>query len=82
MKGTSPSDLCDEDERADEFVGEVLICYPVAVAQATEHGRTTEQEVTDLLIHGVLHILGYDHEVEADAQIMLPLQQKIYAELT
>lgn len=59
-------------------LSEVLICYPQAKRQAAERGHTTKQEVVDLLIHGVLHSLGYDHETPKDAKVMLPLQQKIY----
>ncbi len=42
-------------------LGEVVIAYPVAQRQATEQGHTAEREVAHLLIHGVLHLLGYDH---------------------
>ncbi len=59
-------------------LGDVLICYPQAKRQAAERGHTVTQEVVDLIIHGVLHALGYDHEKLKDARLMLPLQQKIY----
>lgn len=59
-------------------LGEVLICYPQAKRQAAERGHTPKQEVVDLIIHGVLHAFGYDHEKPKDALTMLPLQQKIY----
>lgn len=57
---------------------EVLICYEQAKRQARQAKRTVRQEVMDLLIHGVLHVFGYDHERSKDARIMLPLQKKIY----
>lgn len=43
-------------------LGEVVISYPVAVQQAQEHGHSVEQELALLTVHGVLHLLGYDHE--------------------
>ncbi len=43
-------------------LGEVIISYPKAVEQAEEQGHSTEQELTLLIIHGILHLLGYDHE--------------------
>jgi probable rRNA maturation factor len=43
-------------------LGEVIISYPQAVAQAKEQGHSTERELALLVIHGVLHLLGYDHE--------------------
>jgi probable rRNA maturation factor len=43
-------------------LGEVIISYPQAVAQAREQGHSPERELTLLVIHGMLHLLGYDHE--------------------
>jgi probable rRNA maturation factor len=43
-------------------LGEVIISYPRAVEQAKEQGHSTERELALLIIHGILHLLGYDHE--------------------
>ena len=43
-------------------LGEVIISYPQAVAQAEEHQHSIKKEVSILIIHGVLHILGYEHD--------------------
>jgi probable rRNA maturation factor len=43
-------------------LGEVIISYPQAVAQAREQGHPPERELALLVIHGILHLLGYDHE--------------------
>ncbi|TET76931.1 MAG: rRNA maturation RNase YbeY, partial [Candidatus Cloacimonadota bacterium] len=43
-------------------LGEVIISYPQAVEQAKEQGHATEKELALLVIHGILHLLGYDHE--------------------
>jgi len=43
-------------------LGEVIISYPQAVEQAREQGHSTERELALLVIHGILHLLGYDHE--------------------
>jgi len=42
-------------------LGEVIISYPQAVIQAEEHGHSVKREINILLIHGVLHLLGYEH---------------------
>jgi probable rRNA maturation factor len=42
-------------------LGEVIIAYPQAAQQGRGHGRSAEEEVARLLIHGILHLLGYDH---------------------
>ena len=44
-----------------KHLGEVIISYPQVVIQAQEHGHTAEREMAVLIIHGVLHLLGYDH---------------------
>ena len=43
-------------------LGEVIISYPQAVAQAREQGHSLERELALLVIHGILYLLGYDHE--------------------
>jgi probable rRNA maturation factor len=43
-------------------LGEVIIAYPQAVSQAEEHGHPVKKELAILLIHGLLHLLGYDHD--------------------
>jgi probable rRNA maturation factor len=43
-------------------LGEVIISYPQAIVQAEEHGHSPERELALLIIHGILHLLGYDHE--------------------
>ena len=43
------------------YLGDVIVSYPRAVAQAQEHGHSPEQELNLLVVHGILHLLGYDH---------------------
>ncbi len=43
-------------------LGEVIISYPQVVQQAKEQGNSTERELALVIIHGILHLLGYDHE--------------------
>ena len=43
-----------------EHLGEVIVSYPQAVIQAGERGHSVEREMTILIIHGILHLLGYD----------------------
>jgi rRNA maturation RNase YbeY len=64
------------------LLGDVVISLEQARTQAKEHGRTLEEEVATLLIHGIVHLLGYDHERSArDAHIMERLERKIYRAL-
>lgn len=52
------------------LLGDVLICPSVAHAQSATHAGAYDDELALLLVHGILHILGHDHEIEVDAQIM------------
>ncbi len=47
------------------FLGDVVICLPIAIGQASRFENTSDQEILRLLIHGTLHLLGYDHEQSA-----------------
>lgn len=51
-------------------LGEVIISYPQALQQAKEQGNSITQELALLIVHGVLHLLGYDHEYPEDEQRM------------
>jgi probable rRNA maturation factor len=46
------------------FIGEILIAPEVAVRQAVRYGIAPEKEIRKLLVHGILHLLGYDHETD------------------
>lgn len=46
---------------AGDYLGDVIVSYPRAVAQAQEHGHSAEQELNLLVVHGILHLLGHDH---------------------
>ncbi|MFW6102760.1 MAG: rRNA maturation RNase YbeY [Chloroflexota bacterium] len=71
---------------AEEFVlpddgvthlGDVVISYPQAVEQAQEEGHSTIQELTLLVIHGLLHLLGYDHEVPEESALMRSRERQL-----
>ena len=67
---------------AARLLGDVSISVDKARRQAKERGRSLEEEIVTLLIHGVVHLLGYDHERSAqDARIMARLEKKIYRAL-
>lgn len=52
------------------LLGDVFVCPSVAVRQAPEHAGTAQDEIALLLVHGTLHVLGYDHDDEQDRQEM------------
>ena len=58
-------------------LGEVIIAYPQAARQAREHGESPEAEVTRLLIHGILHLLGYDHAQPEEERRMRTREEEL-----
>ncbi len=50
-------------EQIPPFLGDVVICLPVAIGQASRFHNTPDEEILRLLVHGTLHLLGYDHEI-------------------
>ena len=58
-------------------LGEVIISYPQAAAQAKEQGHSPERELALLVIHGILHLLGYDHEEREDEAEMRAREEEL-----
>lgn len=63
-----------------QFLGDIVICYLKAKEQAKEAGYSLIKEVKLLILHGILHLLNYDHEI--DNGEMNDLQNKIFLKLT
>lgn len=65
-----------------ESVGELVFCPDVLEVQAKEHNQTFEQELGLMLIHGILHLLGFDHETgPEDEAKMMGIQNEIFAKI-
>ena len=58
-------------------LGLILISYEKAIQQANEYGHSLKREMVFLFVHGMLHLLGYDHMKEEDEKIMFSIQDKI-----
>ena len=58
-------------------LGEVIISHPQAMIQAAEHGHSTARELTILIIHGILHLLGYEDEKPALKRKMAAKEKEI-----
>jgi len=61
------------------LLGDLVICAPVVAREAREQGKPPEAHWAHLVVHGCLHLLGYDHEAEAEAEEMESLERRILA---
>lgn len=63
------------------LLGDLVICAPVVAREAREQRKNARDHYAHLTVHGVLHLLGYDHEGERDAERMEALERRILASL-
>ena len=63
------------------LLGDLVICAPVVAKEALEQGKPLAAHYAHLTVHGVLHLLGLDHEDEREAEAMEQLERDILAEL-
>jgi probable rRNA maturation factor len=68
-------------ETARPHLGDVALAYGVCAAEAADQGKTLAAHLAHLTAHGVLHLIGYDHETEAEAEAMEGLERAILAGL-
>ena len=77
MGGTGPgSDVEDEPPL---LLGDVVICPSVAERNAKERSIRYDDEIALLVVHGLLHLLGMDHEIDAEAESMEALERQLLA---
>lgn len=82
MKGTTdvlsfPTQDTPDGFFASEDRGDIFISYPQIVRQAKEHHISAKEEFTRMLVHGVLHVFGYDHGTPKEQRKMYPLQEAL-----
>lgn len=65
------------DEAMEYELGDIIIATDIAEAQSVEFETTFEQEITLLVIHGLLHLCGYDHMTDEEAEEMEGLEDKL-----
>jgi probable rRNA maturation factor len=64
-----------------EELGDIAISYDTCAREAVEQGKALPNHVTHLVVHGILHLLGYDHIEDADAALMESTEARILASL-
>jgi len=65
---------------ATQPLGDIVICFPKAQAQAALYGHSLQRELAFLAVHGLLHLMGHDHEDEEEERLMRAAQAEILSE--
>ncbi len=68
-------------ESARPHLGDVAVAYGVSAREADEQGKPLAHHLMHLVAHGVLHLVGYDHEIDSEAETMEALERRILAGL-
>jgi probable rRNA maturation factor len=76
-----PSGETAESKRVRQSLGDVAIALGTVKREAKEQGKSVSDHLTHLMVHAVLHLLGYDHEADPDAEEMEALERKALARL-
>lgn len=77
-----PTDVLSFAPIEPKSLGELVLCPEVLKAQAREQGHAYRNELIYMVLHGVLHLLGYDHERnDREAKKMFKLQEEVYSYL-
>ncbi|MCO5132574.1 MAG: rRNA maturation RNase YbeY [Xanthobacteraceae bacterium] len=63
------------------MLGDIAIAYETTRREASDEGKPFDHHLTHLAVHGFLHLIGYDHETDAEAETMEHLERRILAQL-
>jgi probable rRNA maturation factor len=75
MGGTGPG--VDIEDEPPLLLGDVVVCPAVAARNAQEHAVAFEDEIALLVVHGLLHLLGMDHQIDSEAETMEALEREL-----
>ncbi len=65
----------------EEVLGDIVVCIPVIKRQAIEYEHSEEREFAYMLVHGFYHIMGYDHMIETEKEVMRAKEENILNKL-
>lgn len=76
-----PFELPEGWEDTQHLLGDLVVCVPVVLQEAQQQGKVLAEHMAHLLVHGLLHLQGYDHEDEHEADQMEALETALLAQL-
>lgn len=76
-----PTNVLSFPSDSEDYLGDIAIAYETVEREATEQNKQLSHHVTHMLIHGILHLLGYDHETDEEAAEMEAIEIKILEDM-
>lgn len=76
-----PTDVLSFTYDQSELIGEVYISFETAERQAIDHDHSTQDEIIKLIVHGILHVHGFDHEEDDDYKEMFAIEEVVLGEI-
>jgi probable rRNA maturation factor len=76
-----PDTLAAQPAGMPVLLGDVVLAFETCAREAAQQGKGLSQHLSHLVVHGTLHLLGYDHETDEDAEVMEPLETRVLAGL-
>lgn len=68
-------------EKPGPILGDIVIAYETVLREANEENKTFDHHLSHLIVHGLLHLMGYDHQNDDEAEQMEQLERKILADI-
>lgn len=68
-------------ENPENLLGDIALAYGVCAREAADQGKTLSDHLSHLTVHGVLHLAGYDHQTDDEAEAMEDLERRVLASL-
>lgn len=76
-----PTNVLSFETGDKRLVGDIVLCLPVIDEEAYAQGKKSDEHLAHMILHGILHLLGYDHERRGDAEKMEEAEVRILKEL-
>lgn len=70
-------EMCFHPESGELILGDIILSFPKIIKQSTEYNHSLEREYVFLIVHSILHLVGYDHMIEEDRLVMEEKQNEI-----
>lgn len=77
----APEELAHVQEEMGNLIGDLVICAPVVIAEAKQQNKPVMHHWAHMVVHGCLHLLGYDHIKNDEADVMEEMERQILAKL-